>query len=42
LPTVYFNHRVIVLDAATGAYRRHCGAYGKKPHDGLQLPPVHN
>lgn len=25
------NHRVIVFDADTGAYRRHWGAYGQKP-----------
>jgi hypothetical protein len=30
----YVNHRVIVFDAATGAYRRHWGAYGKRPDDG--------
>ena len=30
----YVNHRVIVFDAATGAYKRHWGAYGKKPDDG--------
>jgi hypothetical protein len=29
----YANHRVIVFDAATGAYRRHWGAYGKPPTD---------
>ena len=29
----YFNHRVIVFDADTGAYKRHWGAYGKKPTD---------
>jgi DNA-binding beta-propeller fold protein YncE len=29
----YVNHRVIVFDAATGAYKRHWGAYGKKPDD---------
>jgi len=34
----YFNRRVIVFDAETGAYRRHWGAYGKKPDDGLKLP----
>jgi DNA-binding beta-propeller fold protein YncE len=27
------NHRVIVLDAETGAYKRHWGAYGTKPDD---------
>ena len=41
----YVNHRVIVLDAATGTYRRHWGAYGKPPDDsfflsrGERLPP---
>jgi len=34
----YFNRRVIVFDAETGAYKRHWGAYGKKPDDGLKLP----
>ena len=29
----YVNHRVIVFDAATGAYKRHWGAYGKAPDD---------
>jgi hypothetical protein len=29
----YINRRVIVFDAATGAYRRHWGAYGKMPND---------
>jgi NHL repeat-containing protein len=29
----YFNHRVVVFDAETGAYKRHWGAYGKKPAD---------
>jgi DNA-binding beta-propeller fold protein YncE len=29
----YGNHRVIVYDADTGAYKRHWGAYGKKPED---------
>jgi len=33
----YFNHRVIVFDADTGAYRRIWGAYGNSPTD-LQLP----
>ncbi len=27
------NHRVIVFDAETGAYKRHWGAYGKVPDD---------
>jgi DNA-binding beta-propeller fold protein YncE len=40
----YVNHRVIVFDATTGAYKRHWGAYGKRPDDdyfkksGEQLP----
>ena len=29
----YGNHRVIVFDADTGAYRRHWGAYGGRPTD---------
>ncbi len=29
----YGNHRVIVYDADTGAYKRHWGAYGNKPDD---------
>jgi Lactonase, 7-bladed beta-propeller len=29
----YINHRVIVFDATTGAYKRHWGAYGKRPED---------
>ncbi|MGM0506386.1 MAG: hypothetical protein ACQER4_04280 [Bacteroidota bacterium] len=29
----YRNRRVIVFDAETGAYRRHWGAYGERPHD---------
>ena len=29
----YVNHRVIVFDAATGTYKRHWGAYGKRPDD---------
>src|SRR5215813_567968 len=29
----YGNHRVIVYDAETGAYKRHWGAYGRKPDD---------
>jgi len=34
----YFNRRVIVFDADTGAYKRHWGAYGKKPDDSLKFP----
>jgi DNA-binding beta-propeller fold protein YncE len=30
----YVNHRVVVFDATTGAYKRHWGAYGNKPDDG--------
>jgi DNA-binding beta-propeller fold protein YncE len=29
----YGNRRIIVFDAATGAYKRHWGAYGKPPDD---------
>jgi DNA-binding beta-propeller fold protein YncE len=29
----YGNKRVIVFDSETGAYKRHWGAYGKKPSD---------
>lgn len=41
----YVNHRVIVFDATTGAYKRHWGAYGHRPDDayferaGESLPP---
>jgi DNA-binding beta-propeller fold protein YncE len=35
----YFNHRVIVFDADTGVYKRHWGAYGKRPDDNLKFPP---
>jgi DNA-binding beta-propeller fold protein YncE len=34
----YTNHRVIVFDAKTGAYKRHWGAFGKKPDDAA-MPP---
>jgi DNA-binding beta-propeller fold protein YncE len=34
----YLNHRVIVFDAKTGAYKRHWGAYGNKPSD-EKMPP---
>jgi DNA-binding beta-propeller fold protein YncE len=34
----YFNHRVIVFDADTGKYKRHWGAYGKKPTDEKREP----
>ena len=29
----YGNHRVVVFDADTGAYKRHWGAYGARPDD---------
>ena len=29
----YVNHRIIVFDATTGAYKRHWGAYGTRPDD---------
>ena len=29
----YVNHRVIVFDADTGAYKRHWGAFGNRPDD---------
>lgn len=34
----YGNRRVIVFDANTGEYKRHWGAYGEAPNDGV-LPP---
>lgn len=34
----YGNHRVIVFDADTGAYKRHWGGYGKRPTD-EKTPP---
>jgi DNA-binding beta-propeller fold protein YncE len=34
----YLNRRIIVFDAATGAYKRHWGAYGHAPSDD-PLPP---
>lgn len=34
----YRNRRIIVFDATTGAYKRHWGAYGERPHDN-ELPP---
>ncbi len=34
----YYNHRVIVFDADTGAFKRQWGAYGKPPTDD-KLPP---
>jgi len=35
----YSNRRVIVFDATTGAYKRHWGAYGRRPDDSVQFPP---
>ena len=35
----YTNRRVIVFDADTGAYKRHWGAYGKRPDDAFTFPP---
>src|SRR5262249_10448046 len=32
----YGNRRVIVFDSETGAYKRHWGAYGKRPKDEKQ------
>ncbi len=32
------NRRVVVFDAETGAYKRHWGAYGKKPDDSALGP----
>jgi DNA-binding beta-propeller fold protein YncE len=34
----YGNHRVIVFDADSGAYKRHWGAYGKPPGDAKEPP----
>ena len=34
----YYNHRVIVVDAKTGAYKRHWGAYGNPPRDSGEKP----
>ncbi len=33
----YVNHRIIVFDSETGAYKRHWGAYGKPPDDSYFL-----
>ena len=35
----YGNHRVIVYDAETGAYKRMWGAFGDPPEDDDQCPP---
>ena len=34
----YGNHRVVVFDAKSGAYKRHWGAYGETPNDDAQPP----
>ena len=34
------NHRVIVFDSETGAYKRHWGAYGARPDDAAAAAPV--
>lgn len=34
----YGNRRVVVLDAATGEYQRHWGAYGERPDDVERQP----
>ncbi len=34
----YRNRRMIVFDATTGAYKRHWGAYGRRPVDGDSVP----
>ena len=36
----YRNRRVIVFDATTGAYKRHWGAYGRRPVDGDTASPA--
>jgi DNA-binding beta-propeller fold protein YncE len=36
----YVNHRVIVFDADTGKYKRHWGAYGKRPDDSYFARPT--
>lgn len=38
----YANHRVIVFDADTGAFKRMWGAYGKPPDDNPQTPAGHD
>ena len=34
------NHRVVVFDSETGAYKRHWGAYGGKPDDAAASAPI--
>jgi hypothetical protein len=38
----YANRRIIVFDADTGAYKRHWGAYGKKPDDSVPRTRVYD
>jgi len=38
----YGNHRVIVIDAETGAFKRMWGAYGKPPADVTPTPALYN
>jgi hypothetical protein len=38
----YGNRRVIVFDADSGAYKRHWGAYGKKPDDSAPRTRVYD
>jgi hypothetical protein len=33
----YINRRVAVFDADSGKYKRHWGAYGKRPDDAVKL-----
>ena len=35
----YGNHRVVVFDATTGAYKRMWGAFGDPPEDDYECPP---
>ena len=35
----YGNHRIIVFDADTGAFKRMWGAFGNEPQDHVQCPP---
>ena len=34
----YANRRIVVFDSETGAYKRHWGAYGKRPSDEKRRP----
>jgi len=33
----YLNRRIVVFDSETGRYKRHWGAYGNKPDDGVPV-----